>query len=70
MNTECDPYFNQKIANWKPNQSMGLIFGFENEIVYHQHFSAIYTFKQYSMFMTYYTSYEYHPFEKGTRMTL
>ena len=63
MNNECDPFFNNDNQNQKPNSSMGVIFGFDNEIVYHNHFSAIYTFKLYCKFIASYQRYEYHPFE-------
>ena len=70
LDVDCDPYFNNNQYNWKPNSSIGLVFGFNNEVVYHHHLSAIHTFKLYNNLMINLERYEDHPFEKGVRMNI
>lgn len=71
INSSSDLLFNgRKTSKLSPNETMGVTFGFDDEIIYHNLMSMEYVFKQYSKLLSAHTDCDYHPFERGLRLSI
>ena len=71
INSGSDLIFNSiKTSKYSINETMGVTFGFDDEVIYHFLISLEFTFKQYSWLLLAHTDYDYHPFEKGVKLCI